>query len=145
MLVGAASTVFVDWPHATRGPVVLDLAGWAPSVVLEGGPDPETLLARYGPGAAVDPEDLGAIVAGVAGYFTHHSMLPAPPDPPTVRRGAGCPGQGLAPSDHPVAVSRSHRPLTGSPAPRTRSTRFQQRLEINNYCDILGRCGRPRS
>lgn len=39
-----------------------------------------------GPGAAVDPDTLGAVVAGVAGYFTDRSTLPAPPGLPTVRR-----------------------------------------------------------
>ena len=49
--------MFVDWPHALRSArPVFDLVGWAPSVVLEGGPPPEDLLARYGPSAAADPD-----------------------------------------------------------------------------------------
>ena len=30
--------VFVDWPHGAVGSPVFDVVGWAPSVVLEGGP-----------------------------------------------------------------------------------------------------------
>ena len=41
--------VFVDWPHAAVGNPVFDVVAWAPSVVLEGGPPPEELLARHGP------------------------------------------------------------------------------------------------
>jgi aminoglycoside phosphotransferase (APT) family kinase protein len=84
LLIGASSTHFVDWPHAAIGTLAFDLVGWAPSVVLEGGPDPEALLARYGD-CGCDSEAVRAMVAGVAGYFTHHATLPAPRGLPTVR------------------------------------------------------------
>ena len=45
VLLTADGVVFVDWPHAAVGTPVFDLVAWAPSVVLEGGPEPEELLA----------------------------------------------------------------------------------------------------
>ena len=45
LLVTNGGVVFVDWPHACVGVPVFDLVAWAPSVQLEGGPDPEELLA----------------------------------------------------------------------------------------------------
>jgi hypothetical protein len=84
MLTGSGA-VFVDWPHAARGARVFDVVCWAPSVTLEGGPDPDALLRRYRPAARCDAEALDAMVAGVAGYFTHHSTLPDPPGLPTLR------------------------------------------------------------
>ena len=47
--MGPAGPVFVDWPHAAVGTPVFDLVAWAPSVVLEGGPQPEELLAGHRP------------------------------------------------------------------------------------------------
>lgn len=85
LLVGPGGVVFVDWPHAARGSGVFDVVAWASSVALEGGPDPEELLARYRPAAGSDPEATTAMVAAIAGYFTHHGSLPDPPGLPTLR------------------------------------------------------------
>jgi hypothetical protein len=85
LLLTKSEVVFVDWPHAARGAMVLDVIGWAPSVTLEGGPGPEDLLRRYRPAAGCDPDALSAMVAGVAGYFTYHATLPDPPGLPTLR------------------------------------------------------------
>ena len=46
VLVTDDGVVFVDWPHGAVGNAAFDLVAWAPSVVLEGGPPPEDLLAR---------------------------------------------------------------------------------------------------
>lgn len=73
----------VDWPHATRGDPVVDLAGFAPSVAMQGGPEPEELLQLSGIAAA--PEAVTAIVAAIAGYFTHGALLPPPPGIPNLR------------------------------------------------------------
>jgi len=85
VLVQDSSVVFVDWPHASRGAPVFDLVAWAPSVVLEGGPDPESLLARYRLGANADPDEVTAVVAGVAGFFAHQALLPPESGLPTLR------------------------------------------------------------
>jgi Putative homoserine kinase type II (protein kinase fold) len=79
------SVVFVDWAHACRGAAWFDLACWAPSVAMQGGPDPESLLARHGPATTVDGDRLTAVVAAIAGYFTYTHTLPAPPGLPTIR------------------------------------------------------------
>lgn len=67
--------VVVDWNGACRGPGPLDLVCWAPSLTLEGGPQPWELL----PGA--DP----AHVSLIAGYFAQRSPLPPIPGLPRVR------------------------------------------------------------
>ena len=56
ILMSRAGPVFVDWPHAAVGTPVFDLVAWAPSVVLEGGPPPEALVAAHRPTRSADPE-----------------------------------------------------------------------------------------
>jgi hypothetical protein len=85
LLVSADGIVVVDWPHASIGSAVLDLVGWAPSVVLEGGPMPEELLALHPPSAAAEPEVVSALVAAVAGFFIEGSLRSPPPGLPTLR------------------------------------------------------------
>jgi aminoglycoside phosphotransferase (APT) family kinase protein len=79
------SVVFVDWPHASVGAPTLDLVCWAPSVVLEGGPPPEELLALHAPSRQIDPADLACMVAAVSGFLLHGSLKPPPPGLPTLR------------------------------------------------------------
>jgi hypothetical protein len=66
--------VLVDWNWVHRGNPDLDLAAWLPSLHLEGGPEPETLL----PGA-------GALAVVLAGFFASRAGLPPPPTAPKVR------------------------------------------------------------
>ncbi len=86
ILLGSEGVVFVDWPHAAVGTPVLDLVEWAPSVQLEGGPEPEDLLARYEGAEAADPEVVTILLAAVCGFFVERSLRPPPPGLPTVRR-----------------------------------------------------------
>jgi aminoglycoside phosphotransferase len=86
ILLGPEGVVFVDWPHAAVGVPVLDLVEWAPSVRLEGGPEPEDLLARYGEAGTAEPEVVTVLLAAVSGFFVEHSLRPPPPGLPTVRR-----------------------------------------------------------
>lgn len=85
VLIGPAGIVFVDWPHAAVANPVFDLVAWAPSVVLEGGPPPEALLAAHGPSRSADPDIVSALLAAVSGFFVSHSLRPAPPGLPTLR------------------------------------------------------------
>lgn len=85
ILIGPAGPVFVDWPHAAVGNPVFDLVAWAPSVVLEGGPQPEALLAAHGPSRFADPDVVSALLAAVSGFFVSHSLRPPPPGLPTLR------------------------------------------------------------
>jgi len=59
--------VLVDWNWASRGNAKLDVAAWLPSLVLEGGPEPESIL----PG---EPE----LASFVAGFYAAHAGLPPP-------------------------------------------------------------------
>jgi hypothetical protein len=76
----------VDWPHAYRGAAFTDVAFFAPSVAMQGGPEPAALLARSRAGRTVSRDALAAVVCALAGYFTEHSLRPPPPGLPTVRR-----------------------------------------------------------
>jgi aminoglycoside phosphotransferase (APT) family kinase protein len=84
LLTGGGVRV-VDWPHACRGAAFADLVFFAPSVAMQGGPEPAALLARSGAGRAASREAVAAVVCALAGYFTERSLRPAPPGLPTVR------------------------------------------------------------
>ena len=76
---------FVDWPHARVGAPWVDVVGFAPSVRMQGGPDPEVLIAMHPACREADPDAVTAAVASIAGYFTHGALQPPPPGIPTVR------------------------------------------------------------
>jgi len=68
------SAVLVDWNLAETGNARLDIAFWLPSLLLEGGPPPESVLPDAAPEAAV-----------VAGFFASRCGLPNIPEAPGVR------------------------------------------------------------
>jgi hypothetical protein len=105
ILLGPAGPVFVDWPHAAVGTAVFDLVAWAPSVVLEGGPQPEELLAGHRPSRKADHDVITALLAAVSGFFVSHSLRPPPPGLPTLRRFQAAQGE--------VAVAWLRRRMTG--------------------------------
>jgi aminoglycoside phosphotransferase (APT) family kinase protein len=82
---GGDRVMVVDWPHACRGAAFVDLVAFAPSVAMQGGPEPAELLARSRAGRDVSRESLAAVVCAVAGYFTERSLQPPPPGLPTIR------------------------------------------------------------
>jgi len=85
MLLAGAEVVLVDWPHAAVGNPAFDVVAWAPSVVLEGGPLPEDLLARYERERTLEADAVTVLLAAVTGFFVSHSLEPAPPGLPTLR------------------------------------------------------------
>lgn len=85
LLVTTERIWIVDWPHAATGAALLDLVCMAPSVAMQGGPDPHRLLSMSGTGRDADRAALSALVCGVAGYFVLNALQPAPPGLPTVR------------------------------------------------------------
>jgi hypothetical protein len=85
IVIGPAGPVFVDWPHAAVGTPVFDLVAWAPSVVLEGGPQPEQLLAAHRPSRSADPDVVSVLLAAVSGFFVSHALRPPGPGLPTLR------------------------------------------------------------
>jgi hypothetical protein len=66
--------IVIDWNHACIGNPAIDVVGWAPSLSLEGGPDPWELV----------PESDG-LAALIAGFFAARAGLPAPATAPMVR------------------------------------------------------------
>lgn len=85
LLLTGDGVIVVDWPHACRGAAFANLAFFAPSVAMQGGPEPAALLARTGAGRAASREALAAVVCALAGFFTAGSLRPAPPGLPTLR------------------------------------------------------------
>ncbi|HEY0636462.1 MAG TPA: hypothetical protein VGD67_02340 [Pseudonocardiaceae bacterium] len=75
----------VDWPYAAAGAPWLDLVFMLPSVVMQGGADPEAVLAGYPPARDVDPDAVNRVLAAAAGYFLGRSLEPAPPALPRIR------------------------------------------------------------
>jgi hypothetical protein len=79
------AVVIVDWPWAAIGASWVDMVGMAPSVVLEGGPEPEEFIAMHPVARAADPRRVDAVVAAIAGFFISQSLLPPPLGLPTLR------------------------------------------------------------
>lgn len=79
------SVVIVDWPGAAVGAPWIDMLGMAPSVALEGGPEPAELFLTHPASRAADPRRVDAVLAAFAGYFTSRSLQSPPPGLPTLR------------------------------------------------------------
>ena len=86
LLLTVDKVCVVDWPHAVLGQPWVELVTFAPSVAMQGGPQPEELLMRHASARAADPDAITAFVAAIAGYFTFQSLLPPPPGLPTLRQ-----------------------------------------------------------
>ena len=78
--------VLVDWPWACTGAAFVDLVLLLPSVGLDGGPDPATVVERHRLFDHVDDGALDAVLAALAGFFVRQSLDPPPPGLPTLRR-----------------------------------------------------------
>lgn len=76
----------IDWPHAGVGAPWLDLAFMLPSVAMQDGGDPQELFWSRPASRGVEPERLRAALTGLAGYFAHGALLPAPVGIPNLRR-----------------------------------------------------------
>lgn len=104
--------VVVDWPHACRGAAFVDLVCFAPSVAMQGGPEPAELLARTGAGAERQPGIRGR--GGLrSGRLLHRGLAAA-----AATRAAHT-------AHVPGRAGRGHPPLAGNPAgliPQTRPT-----------------------
>jgi aminoglycoside phosphotransferase (APT) family kinase protein len=76
--------MFVDWTSTCTGVNWFEVLAMLPSVELEGGGAPESVLARAG----LDQLDINLVVpvlAALAGYFVHNARLPCPRGLPTLR------------------------------------------------------------
>lgn len=85
LLITADQRVYVvDWPWARIGAPFVDWLTMAPSVAMQGGPQPEDFLARFDV-ADVPPHSIDAALCSLAGFFVVHSLQPPPPGLPTLR------------------------------------------------------------
>lgn len=76
MLLTDHGVVIVDWPHARVGAAWIDAVGFAPSLAMEGGPEPEQVIVRLDATRNADPEHLTLGIIEIAGFFTHQGSLP---------------------------------------------------------------------
>jgi aminoglycoside phosphotransferase (APT) family kinase protein len=93
ILLTSTGVVFVDWPAACVGAAWIDLVFLLPSMAMQGGGDPEALLTGH-PLARVAPAaDVTAVLCALAGYFISRSLMPPPPNIPTLRQFQRAQGQ----------------------------------------------------
>jgi aminoglycoside phosphotransferase (APT) family kinase protein len=85
ILLTRQGAVVVDWPWACRGAAFTDLVLFAPSVALQGGPQPAELITSSRSGGAASPHAVTALVCALAGYLTESSLRPPPQGLPTIR------------------------------------------------------------
>ncbi|MDX3235819.1 aminoglycoside phosphotransferase family protein [Streptomyces sp. ME03-5709C] len=85
LLAPDGRVVFVDWPWACTSTAWFDLLCMLPSVVMQGGPEPEGLFAAHPSARDADPEAVDAALAALTGMFLCHARHPAPPGLPTLR------------------------------------------------------------
>jgi hypothetical protein len=76
LLLTDDGVVVVDWPHARVGAAWVDVVFFAPSLAMQGGPDPEDLIARVDVARNADPDAITAVIANTAGFFTFNGSLP---------------------------------------------------------------------
>jgi aminoglycoside phosphotransferase (APT) family kinase protein len=84
LLTGDRGVVFVDWSSTCIGAPWFDLVAMLPSIELEGGGPPESVL-RLARHADADDARLLPVVAAIAGYFAERGRLADPPGLPTLR------------------------------------------------------------
>lgn len=83
LLTDDGRVVFVDWTSTCVGVGWFDVVAMLPAIALEGGGDPESVLAKIG--LDVDADALLPLVAAFTGYFAERGRLPDPPGLPTLR------------------------------------------------------------
>jgi aminoglycoside phosphotransferase (APT) family kinase protein len=85
LLLTADRVVVVDWPWASIGAPWVDMVLLAPSVAMQGGPEPDMLLRRSQAGGRAEGAAVNSVVGALAGYLVWQALQPAPPGLPTIR------------------------------------------------------------
>lgn len=85
LLLHDTQVTFLDWPYVGFGAGWLDLVLMLPSMVVEGGVDPEAIIRSHPLTASVPDADIDAVLAATTGYFVRQSLQPDPPGLPTLR------------------------------------------------------------
>lgn len=69
----------IDWPHARSGGAPwFDLVAMLPSVAMQGGGDPEEIFRAHPNTVGADRCAVRAVLAALAGHFTHAAIQPTP-------------------------------------------------------------------
>ncbi len=74
-----------DWRFAEIGYPEFDLVEFAQSVTVDGGPEPERVVAWYSERLPVRDEALDAAVSWLAAFFAYHAWRPDLPELPRLR------------------------------------------------------------
>ena len=74
-----------DWNFACAGPIEFDVAAFAQTVTMEGGPEPERIVAEYDLVLPLRSVALDASIAGIAGYFADRAWRPPTKGLPRIR------------------------------------------------------------
>lgn len=85
IVLTADRVYFVDWPWVAIGAPWIDVLGMAPSITMQGGSSPEEIVAAFPAFTGVAPDDVSAVLASLAGFFTRGALQPPPPGLPTLR------------------------------------------------------------
>jgi aminoglycoside phosphotransferase (APT) family kinase protein len=85
LLTADGGVMVVDWPYAVTGAPWIDALLFLPSVTATSPIDPEHAWTSFRPARDADPDAVNAVLAAVAGDFLYQSLLPAPPNLPTLR------------------------------------------------------------
>lgn len=85
ILLTGDRVVFVDWPWACLAPPWFDLVAMLPSVVMQGGPPPEDIIAVHPVTRGADSAAVSTVVASLAGTWSYLARQPDPPGLPTLR------------------------------------------------------------
>jgi aminoglycoside phosphotransferase (APT) family kinase protein len=84
LLIAGGRVYVIDWPWARIGAQWVDWVAMAPSVAMQGGPEPEDFLSRFGI-SGVSDEQVDAVLCTIAGFFAVRALDPPPRGIPTVR------------------------------------------------------------
>ena len=84
LLIAGDRVYVLDWPWARTGPAWVDWVVMAPSVAMQGGPEPEAFIRRFDMSLA-SPPAVDAVICALAGYLVVNALKPPPPGLPTLR------------------------------------------------------------
>ena len=84
LLIAGDRVYVLDWPWARIGPAWVDWVAMAPSVAMQGGPEPEAFMRRFDI-SRVSQRAVDAVICTLAGYLTVHALDAPPPGLPTLR------------------------------------------------------------
>lgn len=84
LIAGDRRVYVVDWPWARTGAAFVDWLTMAPTVAMQGGPQPEEFMARFDI-SHVPHDAIDSVLCSFAGFLVRHSLQPPPPGLPTLR------------------------------------------------------------